>query len=152
MRLTGHLAASLPLGLVVGLVGKSWPAAAAAMALSVLVDLDHLADYVYWRRGWRSVADFFATNRAHRVQRLLLLLHSWELIPPVAALLWLLAGPLWATALAGAWAYHLVLDHLFNPVAPGFYLLAVRLNHGYSRGRLADSGLIARVDTAAGPE
>ncbi len=144
MKGWAHAAAALPLAAAVHWAGGSLTAAGLAGAASVLVDLDHVADYVWWRGGWRGVDDFFASYHAHRVTRLLLLMHSWELLLPFWGLLALLAAPAWLWALAVGWSFHLVLDQLANPVGLGFYFLAYRSRRGFERQYMRDRWGIKR--------
>lgn len=152
MRLTGHALAAIPLAGVLGWTTGNWPAAGAGAALSVLVDLDHLPDYIHWRGGWRSLKDFFETNRHHQVDRLLLFMHGLEWPLPLAALLWWLAGPAWGLCLGAGWLYHLAWDLAVNPVAPRFYFFFFRKSGGFSRSRLRSMGCFARLDRAMLPD
>lgn len=152
MRMTGHALAAVPLAGALGWLTGNWPAAGAAAVFSVLLDLDHLPDYIYWRGGWRGLGDFFETNHRHQVDRLLLFMHGWEWPLPAGLLLWWWLGPAWALCLAAAWAYHLAWDSALNPVAPGFYFFARRAAAGFSRARLRAAGCLARLDSAPRPD
>lgn len=140
MRSREHLLASAPLlGLWLA-GGGDLPQAVAAAAASLLVDLDHFPDYVWWRRGWGGLRDFFASFHAHRVTRLALPAHSWELLLLAVVGLWQAGWPAWPAALVCGWAYHLAWDQCFNPVGWQFYFLGYRLAHGCDRRRLPVTG------------
>ncbi len=143
MRSNEHLLASVPLlGLWLA-GGGDLPQAATAAAASLLVDLDHFPDYVWWRRGWGGLRDFFASFHTHQVTRLALPAHSWELLFLAVVFLWLGGWPAWPAALVCGWAYHLAWDQLTNPVGWKFYFLSYRLAHGCDRRRLPVTGGIA---------
>jgi hypothetical protein len=118
-----HLAVT---ALALGLIGRqlSWPERAAALAAGVLVDADHLVDFVLQRRGGDR-------------RWLVLPLHGWEF--PAALLL---AGRLtpWA-GLARAAAFgltlHLLLDLVTNrPAHPAIYSVLYRARLRFAADRL----------------
>lgn len=147
MRSSAHILAAVPLaGAWWGLGGPAGPALAAALA-SVLVDLDHLADYLWWRGGWRGVSDFFHSFHSHSVTRLALLAHSWELAALGGLWLWWLGWPAWPAAAWTGWVYHLAWDQIVNPVGWPFYFLVYRLAHGCDRRRLPVIGGLRGLDT-----
>ncbi|MFH1060725.1 MAG: hypothetical protein V1797_18855 [Pseudomonadota bacterium] len=147
MRSKAHAVAALPLaGAWWGLDGGAGPALAAALA-SVLVDLDHVSDYLWWRGGWRGLKDFFHSFHTHRVTRLALLAHSWELIAVAGLGLWWGGWPVWPAAIWAGWAYHLAWDQASNPVGWPFYFLVYRLAHGCDRRNLPVIGGSRGLDT-----
>lgn len=132
MKLKNHLVAAIPLVAGVYLSTGSWTAAGLAFASSVLIDVDHLPDYVYVRRGWHGFRDFFETCHNQGLVKTSLVLHAWEWV--------ILCGALW---LAGVHpevtlpiglgvAYHLILDTRTNPVIPRFYWMTCRGLHGFA--------------------
>ncbi|MGD8561731.1 MAG: hypothetical protein PVG03_04325 [Desulfarculaceae bacterium] len=136
MKLKGHLVASIPLGVAWYLGGGGLAPALGAAAASVLIDVDHLPDYLWWRRARASLSDFFHTNHHNLVPTLMLPLHAWEWIPLGFVLFWFLAGPIWAWALTAAWAYHLSWDQYHNQVNGWFYFFCYRAKFGFSRSKL----------------
>ncbi len=142
----GHLAAALPLA--GGIYLAAGPAAAAAAgAASVLVDLDHLADYLWLHRGRFHPLGFYRDYRRHHTPKLVLALHSWELALMALGAAWLWAGPPWLLALAGGWLYHLACDQAANRVGAPFYLLSFRALRGFERSRLPCPQAQAGLDT-----
>jgi len=136
MKLLNHTLAALPLAGAMYAATGSAPAACGAAAFSVLVDLDHLPDYIWWRRRKSSFSDFFQTNRQHQTPVLCLALHSWEFIVPGGLLLWALCGPFWAGSLSLGWLYHLIWDQITNPAGAGFYFFFYRASRGFKRAKL----------------
>jgi hypothetical protein len=109
----------------------------------VLIDLDHVVDYVLVerQRDLRPTA-FLRYYLGGRVERVVLVLHSYELLALLAALAWLTqAGWLWG------WVFgmllHLPLDIIFNgKFASGglvhFYSFIVRARAGFRAARFVD--------------
>jgi hypothetical protein len=131
MKLSGHLLAAIPLAGGIHMASGSWVAVTLAVLSSVLIDLDHVPDYVILRRGWRGIRDFFDTCNNGELTKTYLVFHAWEW--PLAGVLLILSGIgnglLWPIVLAIS--YHLVLDTLTNPVKPGFYWITNRARAGF---------------------
>lgn len=132
--------AALSLG--VGLLGWWWsdkPAALpACLAVGVLIDLDHAADYAW-----------YAATGEHR---LLLPLHGYELGLPLA---WISArrlGPKAAGAVVASYLLHLVIDEQSNQTRPGTYSLLWRARHCFRLENLSRNpaaGIQGRNDDLA---
>lgn len=102
----------------------AWGTILAAFA-SVLIDVDHLLDYLLHRRGWRGLSDFFGMFHARACPHSYYLLHAWEWV-----LLLTLAAGLglgdWVGYLALGLGYHLLFDQALNKMPPDFYFLSSR--------------------------
>jgi membrane-bound metal-dependent hydrolase YbcI (DUF457 family) len=136
MRPWSHLAVALPLAGGLYLAGGSLAMAAAAGAASVLVDVDHLADYLWLNKGRFRARSFFSDYGDHRTTKLVLLLHSWELASLALALAWFWAAPAWIWCVLGGWFFHLACDQAFNQAGWPFYFLSYRFSKGFERSRL----------------
>ncbi len=138
MKLSQHALASVPL-----MAGVYWATGSLAYAgiagfASVFIDLDHVGDYVLYRRGWRGVRDFFASCEEGRLTKLYLFLHAWEW-PVLFFLLYASVGvPLWAVMTALGMTYHLIFDAIGNRgnLKPGFYFIVKRYRNGFEGGLL----------------
>lgn len=129
--------AAISLG--VGLLGWWWsgkPAALpACLAVGVLIDLDHAADYAW-----------YAATGEHR---LLLPLHGYELTLPLG---WISArwlGPKAASAVVASYLLHLVIDEQSNQTRPGTYSLLLRARQRFrleALSRNPAAGLQGRRD------
>lgn len=132
----GHLATTALACAAAHAAGAS-PALIAGVAMGgFLIDLDHVLDYVAFerRRDLRPAA-FLKYYTEQRAQRLVLLLHSYEMLA-------LLTGLAWVTGWSGLWGYvagmafHLPLDIIFNGrvlsrnLVP-FYSFTVRWRAGF---------------------
>lgn len=132
----GHLIAAAPLAGAVYLAGGSGAMAAGAAAASVLVDLDHVVDYLYLTGGRLKLGRLYRDYRGHRTPKLILALHSWELSILALACAWLLGAPALVWGLALGWVFHLACDQMANRVGAPFYLLSYRYFRGFDRSRL----------------
>jgi hypothetical protein len=112
-----HLAVSSGLALLQWRLTGSRRGALWTLASGVLIDLDHLPDYLL--------------NVRREELRLTLLFHSWELWTFVALLGAWRAGPQGAVAAAGSAVVHLWLDVWGNRVPVRFFFLGWRLRHGF---------------------
>jgi len=111
-----------------------------------LIDVDHMVDYVLFERQ-RDLrpTSFLRYYVGGKAQRVVLLLHSYELLV-------LLAGIAWVTQVAWLWGWvfgmllHLPLDIIFNgKFASGglvhFYSFIVRARAGFRAARFTDRPL-----------
>jgi hypothetical protein len=111
-----------------------------------LIDVDHLVDYVLFERQ-RDLrpASFLKYYVGGKAQRVVLLLHSYELLV-------LLAGIAWVTQGAWLWGWvfgmllHLPLDIIFNGKFASrgfvpFYSFIVRARAGFRAARFTDRPL-----------
>ena len=152
----GHLVTTaLACGAVHAFTGSAAVTAGVA-AGGFLIDLDHALDYVVFERGRPDArltpAAFLRHYTEQRHRRLVLLLHSYELLAVLIALAW-------ATGWAALWGYalgmllHLPLDIVFNGRLLGrnlvpFYSFAYRWRAGFLPGPLL--GVTAPIPAAGG--
>jgi hypothetical protein len=121
---------------------------AGLFAGGVLIDVDHAFDYVVFDRQ-RDLRPgvFLRYYLEGRVRRAVLFLHSYELLPLVAAGAWL-TNWLWLWGLLLGMALHLPLDIHFNGrFQPGgmvrFYSFCYRWRAGFRADRLCDRSRLA---------
>lgn len=105
----------------IGLLGWAWSRSPltllASLTVGVFVDLDHVVDY-----GWYAVSD---------EHRLVLPLHSYELVP---ALWWATRRPLGkraAFSVTLSYLMHLLSDEVENCTRPGAYSFLWRAASGF---------------------
>uniref|UniRef100_I2Q1H6 Membrane-bound metal-dependent hydrolase (DUF457) n=1 Tax=Desulfovibrio sp. U5L TaxID=596152 RepID=I2Q1H6_9BACT len=134
MKLSQHCLSAIPLAVAgYAAAGGSFAAAVAAGLSSVLMDLDHVGDYVLCNRGWGGIKHFFASCEEGRLEKLYLVLHSFEWV----IFLWILIGTgiaaPWGVGLAVGMAGHLLLDWVGNRhlVQPSFYWLWFRAQNRF---------------------
>jgi hypothetical protein len=121
----------------------SWPLTLAIGVGGFLIDLDHAIDYVVFEKQ-RDVrpAAFLRHYLGGRVERAVLVLHSYELFALLGLVAWwtdslILTGYLWGALM------HLALDLSFNgQYTPrsisAFYSFAYRAAHGFRMRELLD--------------
>jgi hypothetical protein len=102
-----------------------------------LIDVDHAVDYVLFdRQGDLRPRTFLRYYLEGRVQRLVLVLHSYELFAALGILAWWTETPWLVGYLAGG-LMHLALDIIFNgQLTPrsiwAFYSFTYRARHGFA--------------------
>jgi hypothetical protein len=141
MRPGGHLATAVGLGTLAYAQTGSAPLAAGCVAGAFLIDTDHYLDYLTVEGQWRrpSPLAFLRYAFAARTQRLVLPLHSLELMAALTLGAWSWPEPLLLGYLAGA-MLHLMLDIAVNgefirqPLL--FYFFFYRAWHGFDNARL----------------
>jgi hypothetical protein len=116
-----------------------------------LIDVDHIFDYVVFerRRDLRPSA-FLKYYLEGRVQRVVLPLHSYELLAALIVLAWV-TNREWLWGYVLGMALHLPLDIVFNGrLVPGglvhFYSFAVRARAGFLAAHFADPTRLAPLD------
>lgn len=132
----GHLIASVPLAGAVYLASGSVAMTAGAGVANVLVDLDHVVDYLYMTGGRLKLGSLYRDYRRHRTPKLILAMHSWELSILALACAWLWGAPALVWGLVLGWLFHLVCDQIANRVGAPFYLLSYRYFRDFERSKL----------------
>jgi hypothetical protein len=132
----GHLVTTVAACAVTAYVTGSTALAAAVGVGGFLIDVDHAIDYVLFerQRDLRPGA-FLRYYVEGRLQRAVLILHSYELFAALIALAWWTESQLLSAYLVGA-LMHLGLDLLFNGrITPysiaAFYSFGYRLAHRF---------------------
>ena len=127
-------------GLVAGLVAGGF-----------LIDIDHVFDYVFFerQRNLRPSA-FLKYYLEGRVKRVVLPLHSYELLALLALLAWM-SNRDWLWGYVLGTALHLPLDIVFNGrLVPGglvhFYSFAVRAHAGFRAAHFVDPSTLAPLN------
>ena len=132
----GHLLTTVAAGAATTATTGSWTLTAGIVAGGFLIDVDHAFDYVVFdgQRDLRPAA-FLRYYVEGRVRRVVLALHSWELMAILAVLAWMTPSPWLVGYLLGA-SMHLALDLAFNgEVVPrsilAFYSFSYRASHRF---------------------
>ena len=134
MKPSRHIAASFSVSLLLGVFTKSFYAGATCLAAGVLVDFDHIIEYII-HHGWKGMnfrtvydASEQSALRENEIgfNRLFLIFHSGE----AAIIAWILGiavKNIYILAFALGYTLHLILDCLGNPMYPSSYFLLVRI-------------------------
>lgn len=133
----GHLVTTVAACTAAAALTQSIPLTAAIFVGGFLIDVDHAVDYVLFenQRDLRPGA-FLRYYLSGRVQRAVLLLHSYELFLLIGLAAWWTDSLVLQGYLMGA-LLHLALDLIFNgEYVPrsisAFYSFGYRLAHGFS--------------------
>ncbi|MFN7976355.1 MAG: hypothetical protein U0166_29150 [Acidobacteriota bacterium] len=135
----GHVLTSAVAGAAVAAASGNPLAGAACLLAGIFIDLDHFLEY-FWFEGLKiDIADFKRACEETRFPKVLLVLHSWELLAAGWTVA-LAAGPSGArtiglAALVGL-SLHLVLDQIYNEPFPLCYFLCYRLGVGLDAARI----------------
>jgi len=146
MKVQYHLLVS---GCVAGGVyslSRSWPAAFTSFAAGVVIDLDHLFDYLREHRRAAGIGHFFTTWHNGDLQRAVLALHSWELVMALAVANILAPGyPVLAGLLVGL-GHHLALDQVAYRPHPLAYFFLWRWRNGFGLKESFGRGLSKNME------
>jgi hypothetical protein len=144
----GHLVTTAVACAATHLLSGSWPLTAAVAAGGFFIDVDHAADYVLFERRRELTPGAFLRHYVEgRTQRLVLVLHSYELFTLLAVLAWWTQNGLIFGYLGGA-LMHLGFDLVFNGQHTprsifAFYSLAYRAVHRFDSPRLLGQSTFA---------
>jgi hypothetical protein len=145
MRASGHGAVSLLAGGAAWLVFDSFAAAAACLISGLLLDVDHLLDYFLHQPRSNTLGDLVDVCENCRLRKVILPLHSWELVLPVLLAAAMLPGQrLLLIGLVIGLCLHLLADQLSNPVTGGAYFFIHRWRKGFRRSAFFDSAALER--------
>lgn len=107
----------------------SWQLAAASIAAGVLVDLDHVIDYLIEYGFLLDRRLFFRSFSEGLYRKIYILLHGWEWI----AISWIAAAlsgwNVWLSGIVIGLAHHMITDHFVNGASPLGYSLLWRIAH-----------------------
>jgi len=131
MRLEHHVAVSTVISAALFAVLKSWQVAVSSFLAGVFIDLDHFLDvFVEYKTGF-TLREFFDICHNGRLERLRLVLHSWELVPLLAAATLVSGSNPWVMGIAFGIAQHLVCDQFYNRPVPLAYFMIWRWRQGF---------------------
>jgi hypothetical protein len=130
MLVRQHIVAAAPLAIAVFILTGSSAQAGLAAASSVLIDLDHVLDYLVEQKHWGGLRDFFGTFD-RMLERNIFFLHSWELIGLLFAGWGIGAFPGWVGAASLGMGYHLAFDQIVYAKFhhPMYYFFFFRAAH-----------------------
>jgi membrane-bound metal-dependent hydrolase YbcI (DUF457 family) len=127
MVVSRHIGLSLSVALGVYTVSRSASMAAASFAAGVLIDADHALDYLR-EYGFRlDRRFFFRTFHETIYRRIVLVLHAWEWLLPLAAVAVLSRGNSIAVGVFIGLGQHLLADQVTNPVHRWGYFIIYRI-------------------------
>ena len=131
MRLEHHVMLSAAVSGVVYAASRSWPATLSSLAVGILLDGDHVLDYLR-EYGFRlNLRELFHASYERTFKRTFLVLHAWEWTPLVIAAVWWSGANPWLAGAAIGWFQHLLADQLVNTPNKWAYSIIWRWRHGF---------------------
>ncbi len=116
---------------VVYAASRSWPATLSSLAVGILLDGDHVLDYLR-EYGFRlNLRELFHASYERTFKRTFLVLHAWEWTPLVIAAVWWSGANPWLAGAAIGWFQHLLADQLVNTPNKWAYSIIWRWRHGF---------------------
>lgn len=109
-----HVASSALIAGVLYLFFKSWSMALSCFISGILIDIDHIYDYVREYGMPFTVKKFFTAVYGDNIPRLTLIFHSWELVLLAGIIAWAYSGNPWLAGIFAGLGQHIVLDKLNN--------------------------------------
>lgn len=134
MKLSKHIAVTLPVSAVVYCIFHSLPAFFGSLIGGLLIDIDHLFDYFIHEGVNFRLYSFFEWCYKNKWKKLILFFHSIELVLVFwLCILYFHLGLLWIGIAIGM-TQHLILDAIFNiQLNPMFYFFILRFRKGFER-------------------
>jgi hypothetical protein len=131
-----HIAVSGVISFIVWAYFKSFGCALVSFATGVFIDLDHLVDYYANHRFTLSAKRIYCACIRIRFKRLLLLLHSYEILLALWIAIYVFSlSDIWKAAAIGL-TQHVIFDQVTNPINTFGYFLTYRMAMGFSRDRI----------------
>ena len=133
IKLRYHAIASLGCSVIFYLIFKSFLYSVVCFLAGILVDLDHVIDYVRCT-GWNlDIKHFFQFMYEIRYKRLTILFHAWEFSVLFVIMIIVTGGNLFVLAVGIGFVQHLIFDQCTNPVKPLAYFITYRLRHKFRK-------------------
>ena len=137
MRPLQHTAASVCFAAATFAVTKSPALAAVNFAGGVLIDVDHVPDFILNKEMRRHPGKMLEGNSHLSAHRSFFLLHGFDVATLLLFIVHMAGHPLAAWALYTGLIQHLVLDTLYNPVkSPFSYFLTFRIVKKFKTGEI----------------
>lgn len=145
MKAVHHGALSLVAGVSLWMLLDSLAAGAVCFFTGLLLDLDHLVDYLLHRPRSNTLADLVDVCENCRLERVVLPLHSWELLLLAVAVMAFCPGQrLLVSGAALGLGTHLLADQFSNPVTARAYLLIHRWRNRFRRSAFFDPAALEK--------
>lgn len=132
MKMHQHAAISIGVSGVFWLATQSVSGTLACFLAGILIDLDHIIDYLFNYGLPFKPKRFFRVFEFEVADNIFVFLHSWEMMLLGLAILWVMDGKPVLLGLFVGGLSHLALDHFFNHHSPWAYFFAYRLRHRFS--------------------
>ncbi len=137
MSPTAHAVISAATSATIFLFTKSWSAALTCFFGGILIDVDHVLDFIFHhKRIPKTYKELFEFCTYQKDGKLTLVFHSYEfLIPFWLIVFWLRPSDIWLGLAAGLLT-HMAADQITNPMNPRAYFLTYRMKVGFARKKI----------------
>jgi hypothetical protein len=135
MQAKYHIVLSGVFSTIVYVVTKSPVTAVASFISGILIDLDHIPDYLLYKKENISIRKFFAACNENKLEKLFLILHSYEVLLLLALSAWVTRNAFIIGSVSGM-TMHLIADIPANKLMPKAYFLMYRMKHGFRQEEL----------------
>jgi hypothetical protein len=110
---------------------KSWGMALGCLISGILIDLDHIFDYVR-EHGWSfDIKKFFHIHNTAQYNRIILFWHGWEWLILWGIIAWLTDWNPWAVGILIGISQHMALDSIANGLDLRSYSILWRWKHKF---------------------
>ncbi len=132
MKVSEHIGVSFSLSTMVFALTKNYLFALSSFLSGTLIDFDHFFDYFKSAGIKFNLNDFFNRCENLQIEKIYLLLHSYELLLLLLLLTHLTSYNSVIIGILFGFSQHLLLDQIFNGVRPLGYFLIHRWRNGFS--------------------
>jgi uncharacterized membrane protein len=98
-----HVVTSAAISGILYAIFGSWAVAVSSFITGVLIDVDHIIDYVIVHGLHLDMRNFFSFFYENRLQKVTLVLHGWEWLLLLALAAWASGWSLWVTGALLGW-------------------------------------------------
>jgi hypothetical protein len=126
MKMEHHMAVSVPVCAGVWFTTHSWFYVVMAFSLGVLIDFDHVFDYVR-EEGRFDMADMFTKSYHGDFHHLYVIFHAFEYVPIAWIAGFFMHNFTFSLVFTVAYLGHMIPDQLMNNVRPWGYFMIYRI-------------------------
>ena len=145
IKLRYHAIASLGCSVIFYLIFKSFLYSLVCFLAGILVDVDHVFDYVM-TTGWKlDKKHFFHVMYGAYYERLTILFHAHEYSVLLVFMIFVTGGHLLVLAIGIGYIQHLIFDQCTNPVKPLAYFITYRLRYKFKKEYLLSDDFFASL-------
>ncbi|TFH14060.1 MAG: hypothetical protein E4H02_10640 [Lentisphaerales bacterium] len=131
MKFETHIVVSTCVSGALYAVFRSWELALSAWIAGVLVDLDHVPDYLIQFGPRLDIPRFFNSFPEGEYNRIFILLHAWEWLPIMLAVSWVTGWNPWLLGWLVGHSQHMILDQVGNRAGMFTYFLLFRARNRF---------------------
>jgi hypothetical protein len=141
-----HIAVSLMISGILYTLFRSWGMALSSLLSGILIDLDHVIDYLIEYDTRFNLKRFFYFCLQEKTRhKCYFVLHGWEWLFLWGAIGWAADWPLWSIGLLIGYGHHMILDATGNKPSRWGYLLIWRWKKNFDfKATFPGSGVSSR--------